>query len=149
MENKINAKANTALAIAFIALAVMLIGGLGATTGSTTTLQKAFAESQRPAGFAGSDRCVTSQYQSADATTTTCFVANDKNAAKEDSKEAMESCQDAKEQGVVDKCSSSQTGNGEYCNWAKVRQDTFAVVIGAEAPPCNEVSQTENELLNN
>ena len=138
---------NTALAVFFLAIAVMLVGGLGATTGPTT-LQKAFAEPQRPDRFEGSDRCVTSQEQSTDFTTTTCFYGTDKNAVKEDSKEAKESCKDEREQGEVDKCSSSQTGNGEFCNWAKVRQDKASFIVDPEAPPCNEVSQGQNEFLN-
>jgi hypothetical protein len=142
---------NTSMAIIAIVAALALLGGLGATTGPITTFQKAFAESQRPTGFARSDRCVTSQDQSTDSTTTTCFVGGvtDKNAVKEASKEAMESCKDAKEQGEVDKCSSSQTGNGEFCNWSKVRQGIWAIVIFPETPPCNEVSQEQNQALNN
>jgi hypothetical protein len=50
-----------------------------------------------------------------------------------------EFCKDEKEQGEVEKCSSSQTGNGEFCNWVKVRRDEVLGVIGGEQP-CNEES---------
>jgi hypothetical protein len=135
-------KVNTALAIVLIALAVILVGGLGATRIGTTptTLQKAFAESQRPDRLAGSDRCVTSQDQSTDTTTSTCFFGTDKNAVKEASKEANENCKDARQQGEVDKCSSSQTGNGEFCNWVRVHKDIVIMNFGFE-PPCNDIVQ--------
>jgi hypothetical protein len=145
--NKVN---NTALAIVLIAVAVMLVGGLGAaatTTGpAATTLQKAFAESQRPDRFAGSDRCVTSQVRSTDTTNIDCFADTDKNVVKENSKEAKESCKDAREQGEVDKCSSSQTGNGELCNWVRIKGDEAAVVVG-DGPPCNDERHAQKDQL--
>ncbi len=128
----------TALAIFFTA--IMLIIGLGAATTNPITLQKAFAESQRPVGFEGSDRCVTSQDQSTDTTTSTCFFGTDKNAVKDASKEANENCKDARQQGEVDKCSSSQTGNGEFCNWVRVHKDKVIMNFGFE-PPCNDIVQ--------
>ena len=69
--NKTNNNVNTALAIVLIALAIMFVGGLGATTTDLTSLQKAFAESQRPDRFAGQDRCVSSIDESG--SSSTCF----------------------------------------------------------------------------
>ena len=130
--NKINNKVNTVFAIAFIAVAVMLVGGLGAaatTTGPATILQKAFAEFRPP------NRCVTSQDQFG-GTSTSCFVGPD---GKEESRELKEDCKDAKEQGFVDKCSSSQTGNGAFCNFAKLKHGELEVNFGE--PPCSVKKQ--------
>jgi hypothetical protein len=110
------------MAILLIATAVMLIGGLAVIP----ALQEVQA-----------DRCVTSEDQSTDVTTTTCFFGTDENAIKDDSKEAKESCKDEREQGEVDKCSSSQTGSGEFCNWVRERRDNVTVVFG-DGPSCNE-----------
>jgi hypothetical protein len=132
---------NTALAKAFIATAVMLIVGLAVIPLTTTT---AMAAKSDP--FAGSDRCVALTDQS-DNVISTCCLGNDKEGVRECARGIKEFCKDEREQGEFDKCSSSQTGNGEFCNWVKVRQDKGVISTGGE-PPCNEVSQAQNEILN-
>lgn len=132
---------NTALTIFFLAAAVMLIGGLAVTP----ALQE--VQAQPPDRFAGSDRCVSSQDQS-DVVTSTCTHGTDREEVKDISREQKESCQNDREQGLVDKCSSSQTGFGEFCNWDKVKRDRQAAVIGGE-PPCNDENQILNSFLNN
>jgi hypothetical protein len=120
---------NTALAIFFIA--IMLMIGLGTTTGPIT-LQKAFAQ------LRGSDRCVSDQALDGDSTSSTCIAASDRKVVNEEIKSLQESCKDAKEQGLVDKCSGSQTGFGEFCNWVRVHKDAFIANFGYE-PPCNDI----------
>jgi hypothetical protein len=138
--NKINNNVtNTALAIVFIALAVILVGGLGTTTTGPITLQKAFAQNEF------SERCVSTQFEGG-GTNSACFFGGDKNVVKENSERNKEDCKDAKKQGEVDKCSSSQTGFGELCNWARFKGDSGALVTGGH-PPCNDERHIQKDLL--
>ena len=126
------------MAIAFIALAVMLVGGLGATTGHTA-LQKAFAQ------FKGSDRCVSEQFEGG-GTSSTCVASGDRKSTNEIVNTFKNDCKEAREEGLVEKCSGSQTGNGEFCNWVRVKGDTEVAVFGGQ-PPCNDERHLQKDLL--
>ena len=64
--------------------------------------------------FADSDRCVSSKGRVF--TTPICYTGP---FSKESAKEFKQQCKDSREERTVDKCSSSQTGYGEYGNYLK------------------------------
>jgi hypothetical protein len=146
----INNRVNTALAIVLIAVAVMLLGGVVATTtGPATTLQKAFAQSQRPDKFLqGSDRCVSFQFSNGDAAIT-CIIPTDginRKVVNERINELRDACQELKEQGIVDKCSDSQTGNGVFCNWVRVKGGEWVAVFRSGLS-CSEIRHIQKDIL--
>ena len=149
----INNRVNTsALAIAFIAVAVMLAGGgLGATTTTshttTTAVQKAFAQSQRPDKvIQGSDRCVSFQFSDG-GTSTVCVSSSDRKLTNEIVNEFKNDCKELQEQGVVDKCSGSQSGFGVFCNWVRVKGDNVVSVFVSGDLSCSEVRHIQKDLL--
>jgi hypothetical protein len=145
---KINNVSSAALAIAFIALAVMLVGGgVGVTTTShTTTVQKAFAQSQRPHGFQGSDRCVSFQFSNG-GTAITCVTSSDRKLTNEIINGFKNDCKEAQEEGLVDKCSGSQSGFGVFCNWVRVKGDVVVAVFRSADLSCSEVRHIQKDIL--
>jgi hypothetical protein len=145
--NKINNNVtNTALAIAFIALAVMLVGGLGATTDGHTAFQKAFAQSQRPNVLQGSDRCVSFGFSDG-GVFMTCLTTSDRKRTNELINELKNDCEQAQEEGLVDKCSGSQSGFGKLCNWVRVKGDVLVAIFGSAGLSCSEVRHIQKDLL--
>jgi hypothetical protein len=68
---------------------------------------------------ATSDRCVSIQEDEFSTETSCAFGPDSKEIARGD----KEQCKDLKQQGVIEKCSSSQTGFGENCNWYKPNKE--------------------------
>jgi hypothetical protein len=140
-------RVNTALAVAFITLAVMSVGGLGVTTADHTAFQKAFAQSERPDRFQGSDRCVGAQSDGG-GFLIFCVAHNDRKLVNEIVKSFRNNCKILQEEGLVDKCSGSQTANGELCNWIRVKGDAFVrVFVFPRDVPCSEVRHIQKDLL--